>query len=376
MLHSAVAAVSLVLLLDVARADMQTAPAESEPRLQISRLSGRLEIARGNQINEAASRRLPLLSPGAIVRVLSGSAVFDSDYHVTVRAGEGCSFQFTSLRPEGSRAGALRLVAGGQVTRAIDVSVGDRKFRLRRGGSLTIASAWPGEVTVRSDGYGVQYAPGDLGKDGSIQAGVRRMPPGEGVTVAVPEATAFESEPIDASRLSVSKVDGETVVVAAAQDASPSGRSRDEQARRVVSVWPVVSLRTAEAVLEKYGPPDLAVSDRLVWYDNGPWRITTVYRDPYEHLDVLEQSIGYTVPQGKVPDLAKLDVALRVSRDNKLLSAVSESEETNMLALNLADEVVREKRTPEDARAFYLKTVVQWNAGKSSPYMKDLLFRK
>lgn len=375
MYQASLGALSLLLLLSGAGADMQTSPVDFAPQLQLSRLNGRIEISQENHKDELASRKLPLLRSGSRVRVLSGSAAFDSDCHVTVRAGEGTSFQFTSVQPEGGRTGTLRIGAGPSGFKAIEVSAGDRKFRLRSGAALVISSAWPGELSVRSEGYGVQHAPGSLNKDGTIQNGARRMAPGETVTVRVPEVMAFGSPGLDVARLSVSDIKGDAFVVAAARGLGPSMRNREEEARRVISVWPVVAQRTAEVVIEKYGPPDLAVSDRLVWYDNGAWKITTVYRDPREHLDVLEQTIGYRVPQEKTAALAKLDLALRISRDNRSLSAVSESEETNLLALNLADEVVREKRSPEDARAFYLKTVVQWNAGKSSPYMKKLLFR-
>lgn len=127
--------------------------------------------------------------------------------------------------------------------------------------------------------------------------------------------------------------------------------------------------------MEKYGPPDLALNDRLSWFDSGPWRMTTVHRDPRAHLDVLEQTIGYSVPEDKREDLARLDVNLRLSRDNRELSASSEAEETNFLALNLADEVVHGRRTPADAREFYLATVKLSRAGKSSPYMEGLMFQ-
>jgi len=375
MYQSSLGALSLLLLLSGAGADMQTGPVDFAPQVQLSRLNGKIEITHEKDKDEHAARRLPLLRSGARVRVLSGSAAFDSDCHVTVRAGEGATFHFTSVPPEGSRAGTLRIAAGPSGFQAVDVSVGDRKFRLRSGGALVITSEWPGELTVRSEGYGVQFAPGSLNKDGTVQSSPRRMAPGEAIPAAVPEVMAFENAAADAARLSISGADGDALIVSASRSATPAERSREEQARRVISVWPVVSQRTAELVLEKFGAPDLAISDRLVWYDNGAWKITTVYRDQREHLDVLEQTIGYRVPQEKVPALAKLDLALRISRDNRSLSAVSESEETNILALNLADEVVRGKRSPEDARAFYLKTVVQWNAGKSSPYMKNLLFR-
>lgn len=375
MIHTTVGVLSLLLTLGGARADMQTPPAEPAPRLQISRLSGRLEIESGKRADEDASRMLPLLRPGSTVRVVSGYAVFDSDYHVTVRAVEGDSFRFTAIQPEGSRSGALLIAAVDRAPKALEVSVGDQKFRLRRGSAISISAAWPGELTVRSEGGGVRFAPGSLAKNGSMLSVARRMAPGEAVTVAVPEAPAFENAAIDPARLSVSRGKDAAFFVASGRPLETALRHRDAEARRVISVWPVVSQRTADVIMEKYGPPDLAISDRLVWYDNGAWKITTVYRDPREHQDVLEQTIGYTVPEDKIAALARLDVGLRLSRDRRALSAVSEAEETNILALNLADEVVREKSSAEDARAFYLKTVVQWNAGKSSRYMKELLFR-
>lgn len=375
MFDTYVGALALLMLLGGARGDMQAAPADSAPQLQISRLSGRLEVELDKRIDTVAARKLPFLHSGSIVRVLSGSAAFDSDYHVTVRAGEGDAFQFTAVQPEGSRTGTLRFAAVDKEPKALEVSVGEQKFRMRKGGAITITSAWPGEMTVRSEGSGVLLAPGSMAKDGSILPSARAMAPGDTVTVVVPEVAAFENAAIDSSLLSVSPAGDAAFVVAARRPAEPAMRVRDAEARRIISNWPVASLRTAEVLIEKYGPPDLAIKDRLAWFDNGPWKMTTVYRNPHEHLDVLEQTIGYTVPREKIRALAQLDVALRLSRDNRELSATSESEEANFLALNLADEVVRDRKSSEQAREFYLKTVLQSNAGKSSPYMKGLLFR-
>lgn len=365
----------LALLAGAAEIEAPKAAAETAPRLQLTRLNGKLEIELGDRAAEPASRALPLLPPGALIRVVTGWASFDSDLHATIRAVEGTSFRFETVPPAEGREAALVVTAGAIGLKALEVSVGERKFRLRRKGSLSIAVAWPGEAAVRSESYGVQHAPGSAGEDGSFARTLRRMPPGEVAAVLVPEAPGFDDHAIAASSLTVRQDGRDTLVVEAAEGGSPAKRVRDAYARRIISGWPVVSLRTAEAVIEKYGPPDLAVADRLVWYDNGEWKITTVYRDPAEHLDVLEQTIGYEVPADKTEALARLDVALRLSRDRRALSAVSESEETNILALNLADEVARGARTPEDARAFYLKTVLQANAGKSSPYMQKLLFR-
>lgn len=375
MLETNVGALALLLMLGGVRADAPAAPGESAPRLQITRMSGKADVELGDRGGEAASRDLPYLKSGATVRVRSGFAVFDSDYHATVRAAEGDEFQFLAIKPEGSRSGTLRIAATGKEPRTLEISVGGRKFRLRKGGAISVTSVWPGEMIVRSEGRGAQLAPGSLAGDGSILSAARRLAPGDAMTVIVPESAAFENEAIDLARLSVSLAGDRGFAVASSRPAASALLAREAEARRVLSDWPVISQTTAEAIIEKYGPPDLAIPDRLSWYDNSPWKITTVYRNPFEHIDVLEQTIGYTVPQDKAPALAKLDVALRLSRDRRELSATSESEETNFLALNLADEVVRERKSPEEARAFYLKTVLQWNAGKSSPYLKELRFR-
>lgn len=378
MQHSTLGALSLILLLTgAAEIDRPpaSAPPDLSPRLQLTRLAGKLEIELGERAADPSARALPLLRPGSLIRVVTGWASFEADLHATVRAVEGTSFRFESTPPAEGRPAALVITAGAIGLKGLEVAVGDRKFRLRRKGSLSITEAWPGEVVVKSESYGVQHAPGGLGDDGAFRTGLRRMPPGDAVLVLVPEGRGFDDSAMAASALKIEQRGRDTLVVVAAPDGSPARRVRDAYARRMIASWPVVSLRTAEAVMEKHGPPDLAVSDRLVWYDNGAWKITTVYRDPAEHGDVLEQTIGYAVPQDKTDALARLDLALRLSRDRRSLSAVSESEETNVLALNLADEVVRDKRTPEEARALYLKTVVLANAGKSSPYMEKLLFR-
>lgn len=374
MLETNIGALALFVLLGGARAQIQAAPEEAAPRLQITRMGGRVEVEPGSS-GESAAPSLPYLPSGSIVRVRSGFAVLDSDYHASVRAAEGDVFQFLAIRPEGSRSGTMRIAAVEKEPRSLEVSVGDRKFRLRKGGAISVTSVWAGEMLVRSEGAGAFLAPGSLANDGSILSEVRRMPPGDAVTVIVPEAAGFEHPAIELSKLDVSGGGGRTLVVEAARPAEPALRAREAEARRILTGWPVTAQRTAEVIMEKYGPPDLAISDRLSWYDNAPWKITTVYRDPNEHIDVLEQTIGYSVPRDKVQALAELDVALRLSRDGRELSATSESEETNFLALNLADDVVRERRSPGEARGFYLKTVIQMNAGRSSPYLKGLRFR-
>lgn len=144
--------------------------------------------------------------------------------------------------------------------------------------------------------------------------------------------------------------------------------------------WPAAPRATALAMIDKYGEPTRRTADALVWIDNGPWRKTVVYRNPWPHVlrktytEYLEQTVAYKVPVEKVEDLKRFDRRLMVNENQDLLSARSESEPMNFLALNLADEIVKNERTVEDARDFYLKTEKLSKAGKSSRYLEGLLF--
>jgi len=67
----------------------------------------------------------------------------------------------------------------------------------------------------------------------------------------------------------------------------------------IATTWPAMDRKSAEQMVQKYGPPNQAISSRLIWYHNGPWKRTIVYRDeilpnfPQPHSDTLEQVIDY-----------------------------------------------------------------------------------
>jgi hypothetical protein len=148
----------------------------------------------------------------------------------------------------------------------------------------------------------------------------------------------------------------------------------------LITAWPEKPRVIAHAMIDKYGAPDTYSDRMLVWHDNGAWKRTIVYRDEVEHLfpvkhtDFLEQTVAYKVPVDKVGDLAKFDGSVIVDRTRGELSARCDKEENNRLALNLADEIARGKRSVTEARDFYTKTVATRMAGKSSDYMDKLSF--
>lgn len=133
-------------------------------------------------------------------------------------------------------------------------------------------------------------------------------------------------------------------------------------------------------LIDKYGPPDRVETRRLVWEKRGPWKRIVVWDmmgffEGDFSVKNIEETLYYPVPRERRGDVREFRKDLTVSEDGAELSARSASEETNFLALNLADEIVRGKTKVADARAFYDQTVKLSESGKTSPYMKGLLFQ-
>ncbi len=109
---------------------------------------------------------------------------------------------------------------------------------------------------------------------------------------------------------------------------------------------------------------------------------TSVARDevqhnfPMPHPDYLAQTVKHKVPADKLDELFDYDGSVWFHRTRGELTAQCDVEEMNLLALNLAHDIVMGKRTVADARAFYGKTAMAFKGGdKSSPYTKGLMFQ-
>src|SRR5665213_1085462 len=128
------------------------------------------------------------------------------------------------------------------------------------------------------------------------------------------------------------------------------GTEASQTPQTVILKWPEGARVTARAMISKYGEPNRFSEGALVWIDNGPWQKSVVYRSAWPHFlgrkdkDYLEQTIAYRVPAEKIDDLKRFDRRLEVNESRGQLSARSESEALNFLALNLADEIVTDKR--------------------------------
>lgn len=156
--------------------------------------------------------------------------------------------------------------------------------------------------------------------------------------------------------------------------------AQNEQASEVIKDWPETAKKAANAMIEKYGEPDGVTSLMLVWEDTGPFIRTIVYKEevdhdfPMPHKDVLEQFVHYDVPADKFDELAKYDGSVIAERTKGELSARCDKEAANILALNLADDIVQDEITVEEARQKYADNILQMLQGERPEYMSSLRF--
>lgn len=142
-------------------------------------------------------------------------------------------------------------------------------------------------------------------------------------------------------------------------------RMGPQQISQLIQSWPDESRKAAQEIISKYGQPTEMTRSMLIWKDVGQFKKTVVYRDgvdhnfPFPHKAVLEQVIDYKVPLDKYDDIAQFNGSVVPERTKGELSASSNSEALNILALNLADQIATGQRSVSNARDFYGKTAQQ-----------------
>lgn len=139
----------------------------------------------------------------------------------------------------------------------------------------------------------------------------------------------------------------------AADPAPPPGAG---DAVGAIKDWPETSRRAATDMLRRYGPPQEVTRTMLLWRDIGPWTRIIAHRSgaehafPSPHEDVIEQVVAYKVPLNFFNALAVYNGSVVPHRTRGELSSTSDGEPGNIVALNLAHEIVRGRMTAEQAR--------------------------
>ena len=144
--------------------------------------------------------------------------------------------------------------------------------------------------------------------------------------------------------------------------------------------WPVETRALATQLIAKYGKPAEATAHQLVWYGNGPWKRTVLYKEeaphnfPMKHKAVLEQTVNYKVPTPKFCELAEYNGSIVASRMLGEISARSDSEDSNVLTLNIADDIVKGERNVQQALAYHAQVIRGKMTGDRGAYLEKLKF--
>lgn len=168
---------------------------------------------------------------------------------------------------------------------------------------------------------------------------------------------------------------------------APAGRGEgwsrkvsELSAEETIAGWPTLAQRAALLTIERYGRPHEVGEDALSWRGSGPWLRTTVHRRARTRrafrrdADFLENTVRYDVPRRLRDELARFEPGLSWNAARGELSSRGVSEELNILALNLADEIVKGVRGVDEALAVRERILRFSASGKASPYLTGLRF--
>ncbi|WP_176448579.1 hypothetical protein [Lentibacillus sp. CBA3610] len=148
----------------------------------------------------------------------------------------------------------------------------------------------------------------------------------------------------------------------------------------IVNDWNDMPKKAANLTIEQYGSPNEATQSRLIWYNNGPWKRTIVYRDeiphdfPEPHTDCIENYINYSVPSEMFSELAKFDGSVIVERTKGEVSSRCDMEAANIAALNLMNDIVTGKLSAEEARDKNSEAISAFMMNRPAPYAEQLQF--
>ncbi len=168
-----------------------------------------------------------------------------------------------------------------------------------------------------------------------------------------------------------------TMMKEAGMNSSTMGRPDAAMIEAMIASWKVQPRELARKLMSKYGAPHEATATRLIWFNNGPWKMTELVNEeiahefPKSHKDMLKQTIDYRVPPGETDELAEYDGSVIVDRTKGEISARCDQEAANFLALNLAHDIVSKKMSPKKARVFYAEAMLEM---KHAEYKQGFLF--
>lgn len=162
---------------------------------------------------------------------------------------------------------------------------------------------------------------------------------------------------------------------------TPAPANQRGDVESLISAWPNRPKLGARQMIAKYGPPQEATAQRLIWHKAGPFKRITVFNFetphdfPLPHMDYMEHTIAYDVPQDKIGDLIAFDGSSTINVTVGELSARCDLEGHNVLTLNLDHDIITGKKSVQEARQAFAKNIEQDVLGKHPEYVTALQFK-
>ncbi len=145
--------------------------------------------------------------------------------------------------------------------------------------------------------------------------------------------------------------------------------------------WAAGPKKAAMMMSEKYGEPSGVAPTRLVWTDKGPFKEIILLNEeiqhdfPMPHKDYLLHVVELKVPTDKVGELAEFDGSIVVDRTRGTIGARCDTEAHNLLALNIAYDIINGKKNAEQARTEFGEIVKAEMSGQKHDYLSKLTFQ-
>jgi hypothetical protein len=168
---------------------------------------------------------------------------------------------------------------------------------------------------------------------------------------------------------------------ASAQQSSTPSTEALAWVQKHLATWPEKTRQLAAQLVTKYGAPKDVSDQQISWYKNGPWKRSTLYREEVQHnfanphKDVLEQVVAYKVLADKLAMLAAFNGSVVVNRTRGEMASISDGEDTNFLALNVADDLIKGERDVEQARTYFAQIIRARMIKEPEGYLQALKFK-
>ena len=163
-------------------------------------------------------------------------------------------------------------------------------------------------------------------------------------------------------------------------DAMQITNSTENNDKTDVSDWSKSCQMAVDEITKKYGQPNGITADELIWTNAGVWKKVCItkmeskHSFPIEHTDMMQTTLMYKVPEDKMDELGMFDGSVTFDRTQGTISARCDKEANNFLALNLANDIITNKKNVEQARKAYGDIIKQKMSGASPEYMMKLTF--